>query len=126
NGAGTGDAEHQVPPNQANGAAGGQQQTDQKGVPAQQRVSNGDGKGGNPGPAQPINQTLELPAGPPSNQNVQTSENGGSSMRGSGAGVTAGSGSAVQGDVGQAGPDSNRVPPDYRSVVERYFTEGNP
>jgi hypothetical protein len=127
NGAGSGDTEHQVPPDQSQGSAGGQQQTDQNGVPAEQRVSSGgDGKGGNPGPAQPINQTLELPAGPASDQAVQTSDNGGSSMRGSGAGVTAGSGSAVQGDVGQAGPDSNRVPPDYRSVVERYFTEGNP
>ncbi|HET7095018.1 MAG TPA: hypothetical protein VFI22_16115 [Thermomicrobiales bacterium] len=125
-GAGSGDANQAAPPDRASGASGGQQQADQNGVPAQQRVTNGDGKGGDPGPAQPVNQTLELPAGPPSNQSVQTSDNGGSSMRGSGAGVTAGSGSAVQGEVGEAGPDSNRVPPDYRSVVERYFTEGNP
>ncbi|HEU5431810.1 MAG TPA: hypothetical protein VFU81_09110 [Thermomicrobiales bacterium] len=125
-GAGSGDAK-QPAADQASGAAGGQQQSNQQGVPAEQRVSNGgDGQGGNPNPAQPINQTLELPAGPPSDQSVQTSDNGGSSMRGSGAGVTAGSGAAVQGEVGQAGPDSNRVPPDYRSVVERYFTEGSP
>jgi hypothetical protein len=43
-------------------------------------------------------------------------------VRGSGAGITAGSGSAVQADVAEAGPDSNRVPEAYRPVVERYFS----
>ncbi len=55
---------------------------------------------------------------------VQTSADGGSALRGSGAGVTAGSGYAVQGDVGEAGPDSNRVPPQHRETVERYFSNG--
>jgi hypothetical protein len=45
-------------------------------------------------------------------------------MRGSGAGVTAGSGLAVQGEVGDAGPDSNRVPAEHRETVERYFSNG--
>jgi hypothetical protein len=52
---------------------------------------------------------------------VQTSADGGSSLLGSGAGVTAGSGDAVQGEVGEAGPDSNHVPAEHRGVVERYF-----
>ena len=55
---------------------------------------------------------------------VQTSSDGGSALRGSGAGVTAGSGYAVQGDVSEAGPDSNRVPPRHRETVERYFSNG--
>jgi hypothetical protein len=46
-------------------------------------------------------------------------------MRGSGSGVTAGSGVAVQGEVGDAGPDSNRVPPEHRDTVERYFSNGS-
>jgi hypothetical protein len=45
-------------------------------------------------------------------------------MRGSGGGVTAGSGFAVQGDVGETGPDSNRVPAEHRETVERYFSNG--
>ncbi len=69
------------------------------------------------------NQRVALPS--ESDQGgVQTSSDGGSALRGSGAGVTAGSGYAVQGDVGEAGPDSNRVPPQYRETVERYFSNG--
>ena len=72
---------------------------------------------------QEANQRLALESG--SGQGgVQTSSDGGSAMRGSGAGVTAASGSAVQGEVGEAGPDSNRVPPQHRETVERYFSNG--
>ena len=38
--------------------------------------------------------------------------------------MTAGSGFAVQGEVGDAGPDSNRVPAEHRETVERYFSNG--
>jgi hypothetical protein len=38
--------------------------------------------------------------------------------------VTAGSGYSQQGEVGEAGPDSNRVPPEHRETVERYFSNG--
>ncbi len=45
------------------------------------------------------------------------------SSTGSGAGVAAGAGSTQQGDVGSAGPDSNRVPEEYRPIVEDYFSD---
>ena len=67
--------------------------------------------------------TVALPSGS-GEQGVQTSSDGGSALRGSGAGITAGSGFAVQGEVGQAGPDSNRVPAAHRDTVERYFSNG--
>jgi hypothetical protein len=46
-----------------------------------------------------------------------------SSSSGSGSGAAAGTGSASQGDVGVAGPDSNRVPKRYREIVEDYFSD---
>ncbi len=67
-----------------------------------------------------VRDRLALPAAQ-GEQGVQTSSDGGSALRGSGAGITAGSGFATQGDVGQAGPDSNRVPEQHRDTVERYF-----
>jgi hypothetical protein len=53
---------------------------------------------------------------------VQTGSNPGQTMSGNGTGSTTASGSATQGEVGESGPDSNRVPPEYRDVVEDYFT----
>ena len=69
------------------------------------------------------NARVALPSGS-GQQGVQTAADGGSAMRGSGTGVTAGSGFATQGDVGEAGPDSNRVPAEHRETVERYFSNG--
>jgi hypothetical protein len=46
-----------------------------------------------------------------------------SSSSGSGSGAAAGAGSVSQGDVGAAGPDSNRVPEQYRRIVEDYFSD---
>jgi len=46
-----------------------------------------------------------------------------SSSSGSGSGAAAGAGSVSQGDVGTAGPDSNRVPEQYRRIVEDYFSD---
>jgi hypothetical protein len=46
-----------------------------------------------------------------------------SSSSGSGSGAAAGPGSVSQGDVGTAGPDSNRVPKQYREIVEDYFSD---
>jgi hypothetical protein len=66
---------------------------------------------------------VALPTGT-GEQGVQTSSDGGSALPGSGAGITAGSGFAVQGEVGVAGPDSNRVPAEHRGTVERYFSNG--
>ena len=64
---------------------------------------------------------VALPAAP-GGDGIQTVNNAGGAVRGSGAGITAGAGSAVQTDVAEAGPDSNRVPDEYRPVVERYFS----
>ena len=85
----------------------------------------GAGKGLSGGPQTGNLERVALPASS-GDQGVQTSADGGSALRGSGAGVTAGSGFATQGDVGEAGPDSNRVPPQHRDTVERYFGGGNP
>ena len=46
-----------------------------------------------------------------------------SSSSGSGSGAAAGPGSVSQGDVGAAGPDSNRVPKRYREIVQDYFSD---
>jgi hypothetical protein len=46
-----------------------------------------------------------------------------SSSSGSGSGAAAGAGSVSQGDVGAAGPDSNRVPKRYREIVQDYFSD---
>jgi hypothetical protein len=86
---------------------------------------NGDGQGLAGGPQTGNLEHVALPSST-GDQGVQTSADGGSAIRGSGAGVTAGSGFATQGDVGEAGPDSNRVPEQHRDTVERYFGGGNP
>ncbi|MFT4039593.1 MAG: hypothetical protein QM692_15505, partial [Thermomicrobiales bacterium] len=89
--------------------------------------ANPDGDGGGQGQNSTLQtgnlERVALPSGD-GQQGVQTSTDGGSAMRGSGAGVTAGAGFATQGEVGEAGPDSNRVPEEYRDTVERYFGGG--
>ena len=91
--------------------------------PADPNVSTGGAAEADPSALEGANPGVALPSSS-GEQGVQTSSNGGSAMRGSGAGVTAGSGSAVQGEIGDAGPDSNRVPAEYRDTVERYFSNG--
>ena len=54
---------------------------------------------------------------------VQTSSNGGAATSGSGGGASLSGGTGSQGEVGDAGPDSNRVPAEYRGIVEDYFSE---
>ena len=54
---------------------------------------------------------------------MQIGGSSGASSLGPGAGVTVSSGTTQQGDVGQTGPDSNHVPPEYRSIVESYFSD---
>lgn len=123
-GAGSGDA--QAPPEEGQQPAAGDGQAgevvDAEGVPAEAKVTEGDGAVTAAGDPEPVTETIQLPQGS-DGSGIQTVNDAGGSRQGTGAGVTAGSGSAVQGDVGEAGPDSNRVPPDYRSVVERYFSE---
>ena len=91
--------------------------------PADADVSTGGAAEADPAALEGANPGVALPTSS-GQQGVQTSSDGGSAMRGSGAGVTAGSGFAVQGEVGDAGPDSNRVPAEHRETVERYFSNG--
>jgi hypothetical protein len=91
--------------------------------PADANVSTGGAAEADPSALEGANPGVALPSSS-GQQGVQTSSDGGSAMRGSGAGVTAGSGYAVQGEVGDAGPDSNRVPAEHRETVERYFSNG--
>ena len=120
-GAGSGEGqEGQGDPEAASGS--GDEQEAGEGEPAEERVGEGDGGRGETGPTAEVTEAISLPPGDNSgNGGVQTSADGGSSLLGSGAGVTAGSGDAVQGEVGAAGPDSNSVPPEHRGLVERYF-----
>lgn len=106
-------------------SASGQQQTGEggEGPPSEENVSEqqpaaGEGQD----PATDATSSLQLNEGP-GGGSVRTSENSGTSSVGSGTGVTAGSGATVQGEVDEAGPDSNRVPPAYRSIVEDYFSD---
>jgi len=106
------------------GAAGGDgKDGDQasQGSP-EQRVSQGDGARGETGTGGEVTETIALPPGQQRPGGVQTSADGGSALLGTGAGVTAGSGSAVQGEVGESGPDSNHVPAEYRDLVQDYFS----
>jgi hypothetical protein len=91
--------------------------------PAAPDVSAGSGAEADPAALEGANDRVALPTGS-GEEGVQTASDGGSALRGSGAGVTAGSGYAVQGEVAEAGPDSNRVPPRHRETVERYFSSG--
>lgn len=122
-GAGAGESE-QAPGDDAAGAAGeGEGEAEgAAGVPAEEQVSEGSGEGVAAGEPDPVTETIQLPPGAADGEGVQTSNDGGGSRQGTGAGVTAGAGTSVQGEVGEAGPDSNRVPPAYRSTVERYFS----
>lgn len=120
-GGGQGDEEGPDAPGQAPGGAESGEQGSQ-GAPAEQQVGQGSGEGVAGDAPAPVVETIQLPSAP-RGEGVQTAADGGSSSRGSGAGVTAGAGSTVQGEVGASGPDSNRVPPDYREVVEDYFSQ---
>lgn len=91
--------------------------------PAEPDISSGTNTEADPAALDGANAQVALPSGS-GEQGVQTASDGGSAMRGAGAGVTAGSGFAVQGDVGETGPDSNRVPAEHRETVERYFSNG--
>ena len=119
-GAGTGESADQ---DAAMAGASGGTETAGGEQPADPDVSAGAGAEADPNALEGANERIALPAGS-GQDGVQTASDGGSAMRGSGAGVTAGAGYATQGDVGEAGPDSNRVPPQHRETVERYFSNG--
>ncbi len=81
-------------------------------------------QGSNQDPSQEQRDAVTLSRSP-DGQGVTTSGDSGTSSDGSGSGVSVSGGSSVQGDVGQAGPDSNRVPPAYRSLVESFFSDSD-
>ncbi len=68
-------------------------------------------------------QAVQLPKGSPSGQTINTQNQNG---RGTGAGdpgaATADGGQLRQGDVGEAGIDTNQVPFEQRGTVQQYFT----
>jgi len=104
------------------GASDGKQAS--QGDPSDPNVANGNGEGGKGQPqddkADP-REAITLSRAP-DGQSIQTSSNNGGSNDGSGPGVSVSSGTSTQGQVDAAGPDSNRVPPSYRSIVENYFS----
>ena len=61
-----------------------------------------------------------------SDENIPSGTDVGSSSLGSGSGASAASGNAAPVAVGDAGPDNNRVPADYRDYVENYFNRDQP
>ncbi|MBA3275961.1 MAG: hypothetical protein H0T72_09210 [Chloroflexia bacterium] len=88
------------------------------GEPPPSRADRGeedDGTGTTPGGSA----SLELQG--TSDSGVQTGGDSGSSSLGSGSGSTTASGDEAQGEVGLAGPDSNRAPDDLRDVVRDFF-----
>jgi hypothetical protein len=98
-------------------------QTDGQKDPSESNVSDGTGEGADTsGATQDPQQAVELPRAP-KGESVQIGGNSGTSSLGTGAGVTVSSGSSTQGEVGEPSPDSNHVPPEYRSIVESYFSE---
>jgi hypothetical protein len=122
-GAGAGTGESGDPTGEQGAASGANLDVSAGEDPADPDVSTGGAAEADPTALEGANPGVALPS-TSGEQGVQTSSDGGSAMRGSGAGVTAGSGFAVQGEVGDAGPDSNRVPAEHRDTVERYFSNG--
>ncbi len=55
-------------------------------------------------------------------ESIQLGGGGSASSLGSGAGVMVSGGDATQEPVATAGPQSNRVPDDYKTIVENYFS----
>jgi hypothetical protein len=66
-----------------------------------------------------------LPGGE-SQEQVSLGPKGGSASAGNGNGATVAEGTATQEAIATAGPESNSVPPEYRSVVENYFNRDTP
>ena len=109
------------------GAQGGEENaTDAEGEalpdPNLTDADGGSDGGDTPGEPEDPRQSITLSRSPDA-ESYQTSGDTGSASLGSGGGASAGAGETEQGDVGEAGPDANRVPEEYRSIVEDYFTE---
>lgn len=97
-------------------------------TPAPTQISQTSGAGSKPG-AQPTvvsSGSINLPGQSQGGETISLGGNQGSASWANGAGVTEAHGEATQAPVPTAGPDRNRVPPDYRTVVENYFNRGTP
>lgn len=122
-GAGEGEGTEQPGGTETGGQTGQQRDADGDGVPDTNVTEPTGGAGmGEPGEPEDPRDGITLSRSPDA-EGYQTSGDAGSSSLGSGSGATAGTGETSQGEVGEAGPDANRVPDDYRDIVEDYFTE---
>lgn len=124
-GAGSGETPGDTPPNNGQAQPGTESQPANGEPPADPNVTDSNGEGGQGqkgGEATDPHEAISLSRSP-EGESYQTSPNGGGSNVGSGPGVSVSNGTSTQGDVGAAGPDSNRVPPSYRTAVEDYFSE---
>lgn len=120
-GAGSGDGEQSGA--QPEGAGSGEN-PEAEGVPAEQRVSDTKGTGGQSADGEgEVNDAEAISLSGSAGQGIQTGSDSGSASLGNGAGSASGGGSASQGEVGESGPDSNRVPPEYKPIVESYFSD---
>lgn len=127
-----GEGETQTTGQEQQGGPGGDQtsrdrqeaDTAQQGQADQAPPSGGEGTG-NAGDTAPSGRNSLILEGT-SDENLPSGMNTGTSSVGSGSGATAASGSATGAPVGEAGPDSNRVPPEYRDYVENYFNRERP
>lgn len=124
-GAGSGSDQNATGASQSQAASTTQQQPSNGQSPGPTVVAKGNGNGGqgdNKGQQADPRQAITLSRSPNGNSYQTSSDNGGSNG-GSGPGASVSSGTSTQGVVGEAGPDSNRVPADYRSIVENYFSD---
>lgn len=125
NGAGAGQSQGQSGTTSSANATNNQQNSSNQGQPPQQKVVQGNG--GGPGTQSNNNaqdqssQTVQLPTD--NSGGNQTGSDPSSSSYGSGNGAVEARGSVTQGNVGPNGPDSNRVPAQYRDVVKGYFDQ---
>jgi hypothetical protein len=119
----------QSPQDEAKGK-GGNQASDKKSEESAPPVATNVSEA--PTPSGPGTESTVVPTasvemqGGPSQENVSLGGNMGSANAGNGNGATMADGTATQEAVPTAGPESNRVPPEYRSVVENYFHRGTP
>jgi hypothetical protein len=121
-GAGSGDGQEQAGGEQGAPGSGEESQAGE-GIPAEEQVTTAElPEGGEPtGDPRTTDDAIELDNS--GGEGIQTSNSSESASQGSGTGVMTASGDASQQPVGEAGPDSNRVPADRRDIVEDYFSE---
>ncbi|MDQ3043608.1 MAG: hypothetical protein M3R06_00445 [Chloroflexota bacterium] len=120
-GSGAGGGESDPSAEQSASAGTGDNAAASEGQPPEQRVTQAQPGQGTGSQETADRESVLLPRS--GGTGVRTSEDGGSSRQGTGTGVTARSGTTTQSAVGEAGTDSNRVPPLYRFLVERYFSD---